>query len=79
MLYNFSAQADGDLVVADGEVVMIVSCTSRDWVKVENSNGERGNVPGNHLDPRPEFDGKVNAMRNFGCKMVLPERLSIFR
>ena len=59
VLYNFSTQAEGDLAVAAGEVVLIVSCPSRDWVEVENSSGERGNVPGNHLDPRPDFDGKV--------------------
>ena len=59
VLYNFHAQMDGDITVAEGEVVLIVEKTNDDWVKVENSQGETGSMPGNHLSPTPEFEGKA--------------------
>ena len=33
--------------------------TGVDWVKVENSQGEIGVMPQNHLDPTAEFDGRA--------------------
>lgn len=59
VLYNFHAQIDGDITVAEGEVVRIKEKHSSDWVEVENSAGEVGVMPGNHLDPTPEFDGRA--------------------
>ncbi len=59
VLYNFHAQMDGDITVAEGEVVRVTETQSEDWVKVENSQGEVGVMPGNHLDNRDEFDGKA--------------------
>eukprot|EP00094_Tigriopus_californicus_P005635 TCALIF_05432-PA protein Name:"Similar to DNMBP Dynamin-binding protein (Homo sapiens)" AED:0.05 eAED:0.05 QI:0/0.53/0.43/1/0.8/0.87/16/1294/2068 len=59
VLYNFHAQIDGDITVAEGEVVRIKEKQSSDWVEVENSAGEVGVMPGNHLDPASEFDGRA--------------------
>ena len=61
VLYNFSAQMEGDMTVAEGEVVLVVEKKSAegDWIVVENSQGERGVMPGNHLDSRTEFEGKL--------------------
>ncbi len=59
VLYNFRAQMDGDVTVADGEVVLIRAKKNADWVEVETCQGERGIMPGNHLEPSPEFDGKA--------------------
>ncbi len=59
VLYNFSEQVEGDVSVAEGEVVLIRERQNEDWVTVETCQGERGSMPGNHLDPRPEFDGKA--------------------
>eukprot|EP00095_Tigriopus_kingsejongensis_P009498 maker-scaffold1595_size34508-snap-gene-0.8 protein:Tk09498 transcript:maker-scaffold1595_size34508-snap-gene-0.8-mRNA-1 annotation:"dynamin-binding protein" len=59
VLYNFHAQMDGDITVAEDEVVRIKEKQSKDWVVVENSAGEVGVMPGNHLDPNPEFDGRA--------------------
>lgn len=59
VLYNFHAQMDGDITVAEGEVVRIQEKQNEDWVVVENSAGDTGVMPGNHLDPNPEFDGRM--------------------
>jgi hypothetical protein len=100
VLYTFQAQIDGDLSVAEGEVVRIKEQHNADWVSfnsfifeisilyfwvfcnvkwlnnfvyyyqstldvwmlqviVENSFGEVGNCPGNHLDPNPDFCGRA--------------------
>ena len=58
MLYNFSAQMEGDMTAAEGEVVLVVEKKSveGDWIVVENSLGERGVMPGNHLDSKTEFE-----------------------
>ena len=39
VLYNFSAQMEGDMTAAEGEVVLVVEKKSAegDWVVVENS------------------------------------------
>ena len=50
---------EGDLSVVEGEVVRIKAQHDQDWVVVENSMGDSGLCPGNHLDPNPEFDGSV--------------------
>ena len=47
---------DGDLTVAEGEVVLVKEQQNRDWVIVENSQSETGTVPGNYLE------NKVNAV-----------------
>ena len=50
---------EGDLSVVEGEVMRIKALHDQDWVLVENSMGDSGLCPGNHLDPNPEFDGSV--------------------
>ena len=75
VLYNFSAQMNGDITVAEGEVVLIVeSRNDGDWMLVENSQGERGVMPGNHLDSRAEFEGKeqfdIERLLNYANKKM---------
>ena len=48
---------EGDLSVTKGEVIRVVEQQNEDWYVVENSTGEPGLFPGNHLDPNPEFSG----------------------
>ena len=57
VLYTFQGQIDGDLTIVEGEVVRVKEQKNQDWVVVENSLGESGLCPGNHLDPEKEFDG----------------------
>ena len=50
---------EGDLSVTESEVVRVVEKQNEDWYVVENSSGEAGLFPGNHLDPNTEFSGKA--------------------
>ena len=50
---------EGDLSVAEAEVVRVIEKQNEDWYVVENSSGEAGLFPGNHLDPNTEFSGKA--------------------
>ena len=59
VLYTFHGQMEGDLSVAEGEVVRVCEKQNEDWYAVENSSGEAGLFPGNHLDPNAEFSGKA--------------------
>ena len=59
VLYTFQAQIEGDLSVVEGEVIRIKEQRDQDWVVVENSMGESGLCPGNHLDPLAEFGGNA--------------------
>ncbi len=59
VLYTFQGQMEGDLSVSEGEVVRICEMQNEDWYVVENSFGDMGLCPGNHLDPSAEFSGKV--------------------
>ena len=52
---------EGDLSVTEGEVIRVVEKQNEDWYVVENSTGEPGLFPGNHLDPNPEFSG-INSL-----------------
>ena len=59
--FTFQAQMDGDLNIVEGEVIRVLEEGNENvhWLNVENSFGERGLCPANHLDPTEEFDGKV--------------------
>ena len=59
VLYTFKGQMEGDLSVVEGEVVRICEKQNEDWYVVENSAGEAGLFPGNHIHPDPEFSGKA--------------------
>lgn len=59
VLYTFKGQMEGDLSVVEGEVVRICEKQNEDWYVVENSSGEAGLFPGNHIHPDPEFSGKA--------------------
>jgi hypothetical protein len=50
---------EGDISVFEGEVVRICEPQNEDWYVVENSLGEAGLCPGNHLEPTLEFSGKA--------------------
>ena len=59
VLYTFQGQMEGDLSVVEGEVVRICEKHNEDWYVVENSSGEAGLFPGNHIHPDAEFSGKA--------------------
>ena len=59
--YTFQAQMEGDLNIVEGEVIRVLEKGNENvhWLNVENSYGESGLCPSNHLDSTEEFDGKV--------------------
>jgi hypothetical protein len=59
--FTFQAQMDGDLNIVEEEVIRVLEKGNENvhWLNVENSYGERGLCPANHLDSTEEFDGKV--------------------
>ena len=61
VLYTFQAQMEGDLNIVEGEVIRVLEKGNENvhWLNVENSYGESGLCPSNHLDSTEEFDGKV--------------------
>lgn len=59
VLYTFQGVMEGDLSVVEGEVVRICEKQNEDWYVVENSSGEAGLFPGNHIHPDTEFSGKA--------------------
>ena len=61
VLYTFQAQMDGDLNIVEGEVIRVLESGNENvhWLNVENTFGECGLCPANHLDPTEEYDGKV--------------------
>ena len=42
VLYTFHGRMEGDLSVAEGEVVRVCEKQNEDWYAVENSSGEAG-------------------------------------
>ena len=59
VIFFSQGQMEGDLSVAEAEVVRVIEKQNEDWYVVENSSGEAGLFPGNHLDPNTEFSGKA--------------------
>lgn len=49
VIYKFDAQMDGDLNVAEGEIVTVIELTDDDWVKVKNCRKEVGLCPRSYL------------------------------
>ena len=52
----FQGQMEGDLSVNEGQIIRILEILNEDWYIVENSSGEAGLFPGNHMDPT-EYSG----------------------
>lgn len=74
VLFTFQAQMEGDLNVVEGEVIRVMEDGNENahWVMVENSYGESGLCPSNHLDITNEFDGRalfdINRLLNYKSK-----------
>ncbi|XP_071748644.1 uncharacterized protein [Lepeophtheirus salmonis] len=48
--FSFAAQMDGDLSIAEGEIIKVIKQENEDWCRVESILGEVGLVPCNHLN-----------------------------
>ena len=74
VLFTFQAQMEEDLNVVEGEVIRVMEEGNENahWVMVENSYGESGLCPSNHLDITNEFDGRalfdINRLLNYKSK-----------
>lgn len=51
-LYDFQAQGDDELTVAEGEALWIVEQDGDEWWKCRNVNGAEGVVPASYVDVR---------------------------
>jgi hypothetical protein len=52
VLYDFSADGDDELTVAEGEDLIVLERDSDDWWKVRNSKGLEGVVPASYVEVR---------------------------
>ena len=50
VLYDFTADGDDELTVAEGEDLIILERDSDDWWKVRNSKGQEGVVPASYVE-----------------------------
>ena len=50
VLYDFTADGDDELSVAEGEDLIVLDGESDDWWKVRNSNGQEGVVPASYVE-----------------------------
>ena len=52
VLYDFTADGDDELTVAEGEDLIVLERDSDDWWKVRNSEGREGVVPASSVEVR---------------------------
>jgi hypothetical protein len=52
VLYDFTADGDDELTVAEGEDLIALETDSDDWWKVRNSEGREGVVPASYVEVR---------------------------
>ena len=52
VLYDFTADGDDELTVAEGEDLIVLERDSDDWWKVRNSVGREGVVPASYVEVR---------------------------
>lgn len=52
VLYDFAADGDDELTVAEGEDLVVLERDSDDWWKVRNPKGEEGVVPASYVEVR---------------------------
>jgi len=52
VLYDFTADGDDELTVAEGEDLIVLERDSDDWWKVRNSKGREGVVPASYVEVR---------------------------
>lgn len=52
VLYDFTADGDDELSVAEGEDLIVLENDSDDWWKVRNSKGQEGVVPASYVEVR---------------------------
>ena len=50
VLYDFTADGDDELTVAEGEDLIVLERDSDDWWKVRNSGGQEGVVPASYVE-----------------------------
>jgi hypothetical protein len=50
VLYDFTADGEDELTVAEGEDLIILERDSDDWWKVRNSKGQEGVVPASYVE-----------------------------
>jgi len=50
VLYDFTADGDDELTVAEGEDLIVLERDSDDWWKVRNSKGREGVVPASYVE-----------------------------
>jgi hypothetical protein len=50
VLYDFTADGDDELTVAEGEDLILLDNESDDWWKVRNSDGQEGVVPASYVE-----------------------------
>ena len=66
VLYDFTADGDDELTVAEGEDLIVLERDSDDWWKVRNSKGREGVVPASYVEVRSLLSGA-----NTGTESVL--------
>ena len=52
VLYDFTADGDDELTVAEAEDLIVLERDSDDWWKVRNSKGQEGVVPASYVEVR---------------------------
>ena len=52
VLYDFTADGDDELTVAEGEDLIVLERDSDDWWKVRNTKGREGVVPASYVEVR---------------------------
>ena len=52
VLYDFTADGEDELTVAEGEDLIVLERDSDDWWKVRNSKGREGVVPASYVEVR---------------------------
>lgn len=49
-LYDFEAQGEDELSIADGETLTVVERENEDWWTVKNKSGQQGVVPAQYVE-----------------------------
>ena len=71
--FSFSAETETDLSLCAGDLVRIISQNDQHWCFVENSSGEVGQCPVNHLDTCEENISTSNTSFAFDVEELIGE------
>ena len=58
--YNFEADSEGEITISAGETLEIIEDDGSGWVKVRNSSGKEGLVPGNYVNSQNNVESDSN-------------------